>query len=78
MEGPAFYSRTEDSGKKISQNAPWDVRGITNGLVYERVDSQHQDMDYAAIDLDRHRIFYHDESGGFPPDEYQPNDEAKR
>ncbi len=25
-----------------------------------------------AIDLDRNQAFYHNESGGFPPDQYQP------
>lgn len=71
MEGPAFYSREVDGPLKLRAN-PWDVRGITNGLVFESVLGDHRSMTYYAADLDRNRFYYHYESGGFPPTEYKP------
>lgn len=71
MEGPGYYN-------EVHRAEPWDVRGIENGFVYEEVqgdgrDSDHQRMSYYAIDLDRNRVYYHRESGGFPPTPYDPN-----
>jgi hypothetical protein len=71
MEGPAFYSRTRAPTEKLRSN-PWDVRGIKNGLVYEHVRGDQDSMVYCAIDLDRNRVYYVHESGGFPDDEYGP------
>lgn len=71
MEGPDFYWK-EQGGKNLRPH-PWDVRGITNGLVHERVYGDHRSMVYYAIDLDRNRVYYHYESGGFPPDDYAPD-----
>ncbi len=72
MEGPDFYSRTLAPSEKLRSH-PWDARGIKNGLVYEDVRGDHDDLVYCAIDLDRNRVYYVKESGGFPPDEYRPN-----
>jgi hypothetical protein len=65
MEGPGFY---HDPLKKD----PSDVRRIKSGTVYERVDGDHANMYYCAIDFDLNRVYYHRESGGFRPDAYQP------
>jgi hypothetical protein len=65
MEGPGFYHQP-------LRRDPWNVRGITNGAVYERVDGDHRSMHYYAIDFDRDRVYYHRESGGFPPEPYRP------
>ena len=72
MGGLDFYSRHGIPWKKLRIN-PWDVRGIRNGLVYERVEGDDRSMVYYAIDSDRNRVYYHHESGGFPPDEYRPS-----
>jgi hypothetical protein len=77
MKGPAFYSRDDAPNKKLRSN-PWDVRGIKNGLVYEGVRGDHDSMTYFAIDLDRNRVYHHYESGGFSPEEYEPNGERGR
>lgn len=71
MEGPDFYARPETTGKALLKH-PWDVRGIEHGLKYERVQGDHRSMVYWAIDLDRNRLYYHYESGGFPADVYSP------
>jgi hypothetical protein len=71
MEGPGFYSRTLSPSEKLRSNR-WDVRGIQNGLVSEDVRGDHDGLVYCAIDLDRNRVYYIIESGGFPPDEYPP------
>ena len=72
MGGLDFYS-THGIPWKMLRSNPWNVRGIRNGLVYERVKGDHRSMVYYAIDSDRDRVYYHYESGGFPPDEYHPN-----
>jgi hypothetical protein len=73
MESPGFYSKNVPASKRLRSN-PWDVRAIKNGLVYERADRDHRQMVYYTIDLDRNRVFYHCESGGFPANEYRPDD----
>ncbi len=65
MEGPGFYA-------KELQTDLWDVRGIKNGLVSEIVIRGHERMEYRAIDLDRNRVYFHFESGGFPDTVYRP------
>ncbi len=64
MNGPGFYSKKLDAD-------PWNVRDITHGVMYEKVTGNHHHMTYFAIDLDRNRVYYHYESGGFPSDAYQ-------
>jgi hypothetical protein len=71
MGGLDFYSTRAIFWKKLLIN-PWDVRQIRNGLVYEHVTGIDRSMVYYAIDLDRNRVFYHYESGGFPTNVYQP------
>lgn len=63
MLGPGFYSDQWTTDL-------WDVRRIVNGVFLEDVHSNGSSMDYYAIDLDRLRVFFHHESGGFPTDEY--------
>jgi len=64
MQGPSYYA-TELS------STDWKVASITKGLVYERVEGDRQ-MYYYAVDLDRNRVYFHRESGGFPTDRYRP------
>jgi hypothetical protein len=71
MEGPGYYSRAASTEKKLRTN-PWDVRGIKNGLLYEFIQGDHELMIYYAIDLDRNLVYWHEESGGFRADEYDP------
>jgi hypothetical protein len=71
MEGPGFYFKGPARGN-LPGGDQWDVRSIKHGLVYEFVYGEHRRMDYYAIDLDRNRVYYHYESGGFPPKEYRP------
>ena len=64
MEGPGYYSPDEKTDL-------WDVRSIERGKIYEHVRGRRQSgnadvLEFYAIDLDRRRIFYHGESGGFP------------
>lgn len=81
MEGLDFYSRNH-RWKKLIAN-PWDVRGIKNGVVYERTSerssesNRYQRMVYFAIDFEKYRIYHHYESGGFPPDQYRPSGPKK-
>lgn len=77
MGGLDYYSTFENPRNKRPRSHPWDVRGIKNGLVYERVEGDHRRMVYYAIDFDRNRVYYHYESGGFPPDEYRPDAAGK-
>jgi hypothetical protein len=77
MEGPAFYSTHILYSKPLSKS-PWDVRRIENGLVYEQVLGENDTMTYFAIDLDRNRVFCHEERGGFPPDRYRPQGAKER
>ena len=73
MRGPGFYH------SQLASNL-WDVRGITNGLVYEQVRDLHRrhdradSMTYYAIDLDRLRVYHLRESGGFRVEWYDPTD----
>jgi hypothetical protein len=77
MEGPDFYSRTLAPRDKL-RYSPWNVRAIKNGLVYEHVQGDNSSMVYCAIDLDRNRVYYIDESGGFRGDEYRPAGDRDR
>ncbi len=70
MHGPAFYSTNAAPSKKLRAN-PWDVRGITNGLFYQKV-IRDDGLLYYAIDFDRSRVYHLREFGGFSDDEYQP------
>jgi hypothetical protein len=72
MEGLDFYARGATNRIPLKSN-PWDVRGIEDGVVFESADDEHRRMDYYAIDFARNRVYYHYESGGFPPDEYRPD-----
>ena len=72
MQGPGFY-HTQLKGD------PWSVRDIRNGMVYEKVTRDRDPkayypsrMEYFAIDLDKKRVYYHHECGGFPPDLTHP------
>lgn len=65
MQGPGFYHQ-------ILKDDPWDVRGIEEGVVYEQTDADHRRMIYYAIDFAKDRVYIHEESGGFPPDIYEP------
>lgn len=66
MNGPGFYDEKD-------RTELWDVRNTKNGLIYEYVQEPNQRMHYCGIDFDRKRVYYHYESGGFPPDEYKPD-----
>ena len=64
MNGPGFYNahyKTE----------LWDVTTIQRGVYFERAETDRW-MTFWAIDLDRNRLYYHRESGGFPADRYEP------
>ena len=61
MSGPGFY------GDQLATPF-WDVASIKNGFSYENVEGDHRSMRYYAIDSDKRRVYYHRESGGFPPD----------
>ncbi len=74
MEGPEYYWKDywkERPASKRFRSNPWEVRAIKNGLVYEAVFGDHERMEYFAIDLDRNRVYFHHESGGFPPYEFR-------
>jgi hypothetical protein len=77
MEGLDYYTNRSSWKKKLRSN-PWNVRGIKNGLVYERTSGKqggqggNERMVYYAIDFDKNRVYYHYESGGFPMDEHRP------
>ena len=58
--GPSFYS-------KGFQHPQWDIPDIENGVCHERNQGD-RNMDFWAIDLDRLRMYFHHESGGFPDD----------
>ncbi len=60
QHGPSFYF-------KNLQHPHWDVSQIKNGVSYETNRSD-EHMDFWAIDLDRLRVYFHHESGGFPDD----------
>ena len=77
MEGPDFYSRTLAPREKL-RYSPWNVCGIKNGLVYEHVQGDNRRMVFCAIDLDRNRVYYIYESGGFRGDEYRPASDGDR
>lgn len=81
MDGVDFYvNMARKAGADVSslEMNPWNVREIKNGWVFERVEGDHRRMVYYAIDLDRNRVYYHYESGGFPADEYRPDGVAVR
>ncbi len=69
MQGPAFFSTDSEPSTRL-RAIPWDVRGIKNGLVYEKVRGDDL-LIYYAIDLDRSRVYHVMESGGLPDDEDQ-------
>ena len=70
MEGPVFFARNLEPSKKL-RTYPWEVFAIKNGLVYENLVCD-TDMHYCAIDLDRNRVYYVSEMGGFCDDAYPP------
>lgn len=63
MNGPGFYSHELETPL-------WDVRTISNGASYERVEDENRRMVYFAIDFDTLRVYHHYESGGFPTEKY--------
>lgn len=76
MEGPRFYGwddRLVDADiRERYAHSPWDVRGITDGMVFEEVGVRNNSMSYYAIDFDRNRLYFHRESGGFSTRKYRP------
>lgn len=61
MDGPSFYHPEFATPE-------WGIESIKNGVLYEHVVGDNRSMDFYAIDFDRLRVYYHHESGGFPPD----------
>ena len=49
------------------KNPKWNVATISDGMFYETARDD-RDMDFWAIDLERNRVYFHHESGGFPDD----------
>ncbi len=60
QHGPSFYV-------KDFQHPQWDISNLKNGVFHEWNRDDHV-MDFWAIDLDRLRVYFHHESGGFPDD----------
>ena len=61
MFGPAFYHSELETRL-------WNIASIQHGMSYELVIGNHYKMIFYAIDLERKRVYYHYESGGFPKD----------
>lgn len=68
MDGPGFYHPSYNTEL-------WNVNSIKTGIFYEEADRDRW-MSFWAIDLDRNRLYYHYESGGFPADRYKPPETA--
>lgn len=49
----------------------WDVSTIKHGIFFEEA-QEDRNMSFWAIDLDRNRLYYHSEVGGFPADRDEP------
>lgn len=60
QHGPRFYH-------KNFKHTEWDISNVTNGVFYEW-NRDDRVMEFWAIDLDRLRVYFHHESGGFPDD----------
>ena len=58
--GPSFYFRD-------FQHPQWDISKIRKSVFYEW-NRDDRVMDFWAIDLQRLRVYFHHESGGFPDD----------
>jgi len=58
MKGPEYYS------PKL-RNVFWELDKVQNGWTYERARGN-QHLAFYALDLDRHRVYGHLASGGFP------------
>jgi hypothetical protein len=76
MEGPTFRGKSPPS-PKVRGN-PWGVRGIKNGIGYERVElgGRLDRIEYFAIDFDINRVFFYNDNS-FDTDDYHPDDETQ-
>ncbi len=62
MQGPQYYFPQ-------LVDVPWNVPQITDGLVLEIVQDDRR-LEFHAIDLERNRVYFHRESGGFPTERF--------
>lgn len=60
QHGPSFYWQH-------LLHPEWQLNNITNAVSYETMLDRDR-MEFWAVDLDKMRVFYHRESGGFPDD----------
>lgn len=58
-EGPAFYSAE-------LRAFPWDIDSVVGGVGHRTTSGDNRRLTTFVVDLERTRVYYHYESGGFP------------